>query len=168
MEIAAEQDTRSSGILSRADSVLSSGGYGEPSDGGRTVCGQSSCSGASFSALGAWMDHSGLLVQEDRGIPIGGGVPFKNGSRAGNPYIGGYCQPGRNSVDWIIDYSSFSTIKTPARPLSPRAARSLPLLLINPLISTSPAILLGYSGSAEPSAEPSLENDPLMVPEPSM
>ena len=125
VETAAEQDTRSSGILSRADSVLSSGGYGEPSDGGRTVRGQSSCSGticsiredfygirgtfslsdltfdtaagepvgtkhdvtllrltgahpsfpgsdASFSALGAWMDHSGFLVQEDRGTPIGG------------------------------------------------------------------------------------------------
>ena len=45
------------------------------------------------------MDHSGLLVQEDRGIPIGGGVPLKNRSRTGNPYIGGYWQPGRNSVD---------------------------------------------------------------------
>lgn len=125
METAAEQDTRSLEILSRADSVLLSGGYGEPSGGGETVRGQSSCSGttcsiredfygirgtfslsdlifdtaasqpvgtkhdvtllrltgahpsfpgsdASFSALGAWMDHSGFLVQEDRGIPVGG------------------------------------------------------------------------------------------------
>ena len=29
-------------------------------------------SGASFSAFGAWMDHSGFLVQEDRSIPIEG------------------------------------------------------------------------------------------------